>query len=70
MAPEAEGRGEPNRAAAAGAPDLLARVEAGGLIAPPRSLVTLLSGGRDSVCMLDLAVRVRGPAAVVAVHVD
>jgi tRNA(Ile)-lysidine synthase len=50
--------------------DLLARVEAGGLIAPPRPLVVLLSGGRDSVCMLDLAVRARGPAAVVALHVD
>jgi tRNA(Ile)-lysidine synthase len=52
------------------APDLLARVEAGGLIDPPRSLVALLSGGRDSVCMLDLAVRARGPAAVLALHVD
>ncbi|MBS1890458.1 MAG: tRNA lysidine(34) synthetase TilS [Actinobacteria bacterium] len=50
--------------------DLLARVEAGGLIAAPRSLVALLSGGRDSVCMLDLAVRARGADAVVAVHVD
>jgi tRNA(Ile)-lysidine synthase len=52
------------------APDLLARVEAGGLLAPPRSLVVLLSGGRDSVCMLDLAARSRGPAAVLALHVD
>jgi len=50
--------------------DLLARVEAGGLIDPPRSLVAMLSGGRDSVCMLDLAVRARGAAAVVALHVD
>ncbi|MBS1844928.1 MAG: tRNA lysidine(34) synthetase TilS [Actinobacteria bacterium] len=50
--------------------DLLARVEAGGLMAAPRSLVALLSGGRDSVCVLDLAVRTRGPGAVVAVHVD
>ncbi len=50
--------------------DLLARVEAGGLIAPPAPLVALLSGGRDSVCMLDLAVRARGPAAVTALHVD
>ena len=52
------------------ATDLLARVEAGALMAPPRAVVVLLSGGRDSVCMLDLAVRSRGPAAVVAVHVD
>ena len=36
---------------------LLARVAAGGLIAPPAPLVAMLSGGRDSVCMLDLAVR-------------
>ena len=50
--------------------DLLARVEADELIAAPRSLVALLSGGRDSVCMLDLAVRARGPAEVLAVHVD
>jgi tRNA(Ile)-lysidine synthase len=54
----------------AGAADLLARVEAGGLIDPPRSLVAMLSGGRDSVCMLDLAVRARGADAVVALHVD
>ena len=57
-------------AGGAPAPDLLARVEAGGLIAPPRALVALLSGGRDSVCMLDLAVRARGAAAVTALHVD
>jgi tRNA(Ile)-lysidine synthase len=50
--------------------DLLARVEAGGLIDPPRALVAMLSGGRDSVCMLDLAVRARGSAAVTALHVD
>jgi tRNA(Ile)-lysidine synthase len=52
------------------AADLLARVEAGGLIDPPRPLVAMLSGGRDSVCMLDLAVRARGAAAVIALHVD
>lgn len=46
------------------------RVEAGGLIAPPAPLVVLLSGGRDSVCMLDLAVRLRGADAVTAVHVN
>jgi tRNA(Ile)-lysidine synthase len=50
--------------------ELLYRVEADGLIAPPRPVVALLSGGRDSVCMLDLAVRARGPEAVLALHVD
>ncbi len=50
--------------------DLLARVEAGGLIGAPTPLVAMLSGGRDSVCMLDLAVRARGAAAVTALHVD
>ena len=50
--------------------DLLARVQAGGLIEPPRGLVAMVSGGRDSVCMLDLAVRARGESAVVALHVD
>jgi len=54
---------------AAGA-HLLARVEAGGLIAPPGAVVVMLSGGRDSVCMLDLAVRARGAGAVSALHVD
>jgi tRNA(Ile)-lysidine synthase len=53
-----------------GVPDLLARVAAGGLVAAPKPLVALLSGGRDSVCMLDLAVRARGPEAVTALHVD
>jgi tRNA(Ile)-lysidine synthase len=49
---------------------LLERVVSGGLIAPPAQLVALLSGGRDSVCMLDLAVRARGPEAVTALHVN
>jgi tRNA(Ile)-lysidine synthase len=52
------------------ADELRVRVEAGGLIAPPAAVVAMLSGGRDSVCMLDLAVRARGPAAVTALHVD
>jgi tRNA(Ile)-lysidine synthase len=50
--------------------DLLGRIETGGLIAPPAPLVAMLSGGRDSVCMLDLAVRARGAAAITALHVD
>jgi tRNA(Ile)-lysidine synthase len=49
---------------------LLERVVAGGLIAPPAPVLAMLSGGRDSVCMLDLAVRARGPEAVSALHVN
>lgn len=49
---------------------LLERVLEGGLLAPPAPLLVLVSGGRDSVCMLDLAVRARGPAAVRALHVN
>ncbi len=33
-------------------------------------VVVLLSGGRDSVCLLDVAVRLTGPEAVEAVHVN
>ncbi len=50
--------------------ELLVRVEDGGLLAGPRPVVAMLSGGRDSVCMLDLAVRARGAAAVKALHVN
>jgi tRNA(Ile)-lysidine synthase len=49
---------------------LLARIAEGGMIEPPAPLVAMLSGGRDSVCMLDLAVRHRGPEEVVALHVN
>jgi tRNA(Ile)-lysidine synthase len=43
-----------------------ARVRAGGLLRGP--VVVLLSGGRDSVCLLDVAVRLAGP--VTALHVN
>lgn len=49
---------------------LLARVEAGGLLAGPGPVLVMLSGGRDSVCMLDLAVRARGADSVAALHVN
>jgi tRNA(Ile)-lysidine synthase len=49
---------------------VIERVRAGGLIAPPAPLVSMLSGGRDSVCMLDVAVRLRGAGAVTALHVN
>jgi tRNA(Ile)-lysidine synthase len=49
---------------------LLERIADGELIAPPAPVVAMLSGGRDSVCMLDLAVRARGADAVTALHVN
>jgi tRNA(Ile)-lysidine synthase len=49
---------------------LLERVETGDLLAETGALVVMLSGGRDSVCVLDLAVRVRGAEAVRALHVN
>ncbi|MFL5874133.1 MAG: tRNA lysidine(34) synthetase TilS [Solirubrobacterales bacterium] len=52
------------------ADELLERVEAGGLMAGPAPVLAMLSGGRDSVCMLDLAVRMRGPEGVSALHVN
>ena len=46
------------------------RVREEGLLAQGRPVVVLLSGGRDSTCLLDLAVRVAGPSAVTALHVN
>ncbi|HEY2161623.1 MAG TPA: tRNA lysidine(34) synthetase TilS [Solirubrobacteraceae bacterium] len=49
---------------------MLERVRADGLLAEGRPVVVLLSGGRDSTCLLDLAVRIAGPAFVGALHVN
>jgi tRNA(Ile)-lysidine synthase len=49
---------------------MLAAVREGGLLAPGTPLVAMVSGGRDSVCLLDLAVRLLGPEAVSALHVN
>jgi tRNA(Ile)-lysidine synthase len=46
------------------------QVVADGLIAAGTPVVAMLSGGRDSVCMLDLAIRVAGAAEVTALHVN
>jgi tRNA(Ile)-lysidine synthase len=49
---------------------MLDAVREGGLQAVDKPLVAMLSGGRDSVCLLDLVVRLLGPATVTAVHVN
>jgi tRNA(Ile)-lysidine synthase len=50
--------------------DLLEAIRAGGLLEPGRRVLVLLSGGRDSVCLLDVAVRIAGAEQVAALHVD
>jgi len=49
--------------------DLLETVRATGLLPRGEAVVVLLSGGRDSVCLLDCAARLAG-GAVSALHVD
>jgi tRNA(Ile)-lysidine synthase len=50
--------------------DLLERVVATELLERGRPVVVLLSGGRDSVCLLDVAVALAGPGGVRALHVN
>jgi tRNA(Ile)-lysidine synthase len=45
-------------------------VRAGGLLSPGRAVVAMLSGGRDSVCLLDVAVALCGAERVRALHVN
>ena len=49
---------------------ILERVRAEGLLAAGRPVVVMLSGGRDSTCLLDAAVQVSGGSAVSALHVN
>ncbi|MDQ6836676.1 MAG: tRNA lysidine(34) synthetase TilS, partial [Actinomycetota bacterium] len=41
-----------------------------GLLGAGRPVVVMLSGGRDSTCLLDVAVRIAGASAVSAVHAN
>ncbi len=50
--------------------DVLERVRSTGLLAPDQPVLVLLSGGRDSTCLLDLAVRIAGADCVSALHVN
>lgn len=49
---------------------VLEEVRARGVLTPEREALVLLSGGRDSTCLLDLAVRISGPQRVRALHVN
>jgi tRNA(Ile)-lysidine synthase len=49
---------------------MLEAVREGGMVPAGTPLVAMLSGGRDSVCLLDLAVRLLGPGQVTALHVN
>ena len=45
-------------------------VQAGGLLGDERGVVVMLSGGRDSVCLLDVAVALCGTERVRTLHVN
>jgi tRNA(Ile)-lysidine synthase len=52
------------------AEEMIAAVSGGGLPAPRRTWLVLLSGGRDSSCLLDLSVAVIGAPLLRALHVN
>jgi tRNA(Ile)-lysidine synthase len=49
---------------------MVEQVREGGLVPAGTPLIAMLSGGRDSVCLLDLAVRLLGADRVTALHVN
>src|SRR5215831_6465423 len=50
--------------------DVREAVRRGGLLTQDRPVLAMLSGGRDSVCLLDVAVALRTPGEVSALHVN
>jgi tRNA(Ile)-lysidine synthase len=49
---------------------MLETVRADGLLPPEAPAVAMLSGGRDSICLVDLLARLLGAEAVTALHVN
>ena len=49
---------------------MLESVAEGGLLPSSLAVVAMVSGGRDSICLLDIAVRLLGADAVTALHVN
>jgi tRNA(Ile)-lysidine synthase len=49
---------------------VLEAVRTGGVLSPLDRYVALVSGGRDSVCLLDVLASICGPAAVTALHLN
>lgn len=49
---------------------ILERVAATGLLEPGKPVVVMLSGGRDSTCLLDIAASICGSSGVTALHVN
>jgi tRNA(Ile)-lysidine synthase len=50
--------------------EMLDAVREGGMLPDGARAIAMLSGGRDSVCLLDIAARLLGAAAVTALHVN
>jgi tRNA(Ile)-lysidine synthase len=50
--------------------DVREAVNSGGLFARDRPVVAMISGGRDSTCLLDVAVALLGPGSLSALHVN
>jgi tRNA(Ile)-lysidine synthase len=50
--------------------ELREAVREGGLLGAEGRVLAMLSGGRDSVCLLDVAIALRGADAVTALHVN
>jgi tRNA(Ile)-lysidine synthase len=52
------------------AQQVLQAVRDGGLTDGPEPIIAMISGGRDSTCLLDVLVALRGADAVIALHVN